>query len=176
MQTLLIIDMQNAWLDEHPRFDIEAIKQRINLTSKQFRQSGWPVIFVQHEDENVRVGSKEWDIHQDLIRVDGDHYIHKTACDAFANTNLKVLLRELGSSSLTLCGLATEFCVDTTIRASLSQGYDVIALSDAHTTANRPHLTAETIIQHHNWMWTNIAAPQHRKIQVISTHDYLKNI
>lgn len=176
MQTLLIIDMQNAWIDEHPRFDLKAITQRINLLSETFRQSDSPVIFIRHQDDKVRTDSKEWEVHQDLIQTDGDHYINKTACDAFADTNLKTLLEKLGSTSVVICGLATEFCVDTTVRASLSQGYDVIALADAHTTANRLHLSAEAIIQHHNWVWTAIAAPEHRKIQVINTHDYLKTL
>ncbi|MFZ6817263.1 isochorismatase family protein [Undibacterium sp. Ji22W] len=173
MQTLLIIDMQNAWIDEHPRFDLTAITQRINQLSEKFRQSNLPVIFVQHQDADVRPGTKPWEIYQGLHQESSDHSINKTACDAFADTDLKPLLERLGSTALVVCGLATEFCVDTSLRAALSHGYDAIALSDAHTTADRPHMKAEDIVQHHNWVWAHLAAPHNRQIQVINTHDYL---
>jgi hypothetical protein len=47
----------------------------------------------------------------------------------------------------------------TTIRAAPSHGFNVIVLSDAHTTGDRPHMKAPTIIEHHNWVWANMAVP-----------------
>lgn len=168
--------MQNAWIDEHPRFDLAAITQRINTATEKFRTSRLPIIFVRHQDSIVTPGSEAWKVYHDLTQADTDYFINKTACDAFADTDLANLLKKMGSTRLVICGLATEFCVDTTIRAGLSQGYDVVALEDAHTTADRPHLDAKTIIQHHNWMWTNIAAPLGRVVQVTKTLDYLEAI
>lgn len=176
MHTLLIIDMQNAWIDEHPRFNLRTVIEKINQLSDHFRRASLPVIFIQHHDNLVHINSDGWGIHQDLHQQSNDYFINKTACDAFAATTLEDRLHQLGSSSLIICGLATEFCVDTTLRASLSKGFDVIAVADAHTTADRPHAKAEAIIQHHNWIWTHIAAPQKRTIQVLDTNDCLKRI
>lgn len=59
------------------------------------------------------------------------------------------------------------------MRAALSLGFDVIALSDAHTTGDRPHLSAERIIEHHNWVWANLAAPQGSKLTVQTVQDMI---
>jgi nicotinamidase-related amidase len=176
MRTLLIIDMQNAWIDEHPRFQIGAVTQKINRLSERFRQLSLPVIFIQHQDGLVLPKAEPWQIHADLIQAETDHYSDKDACDSFADTNLKNLLDKLGSSSLTICGLATEFCVNTTVLASLSQGFNVTAISDAHTTADRPHLAAEAIIDHHNWVWTNMSVQKTRQLRVLDCKAYLEEL
>ena len=176
MQTLLIIDMQNAWIDEHPRFQIGAITQKINQLSEQFRQLSLPVVFIQHQDSVVVPNSMPWQIHRDFVQANTDHYSNKTACDSFADTNLKSLLEKLGSNSLTICGLATEFCVNTTLSASLSHGFDVTVIADAHTTADRPHLTAEAIINHHNWVWSNMAVPKTQQLKVLECYAYLEEL
>ncbi len=49
---------------------------------------------------------------------------------------------------------ATEFCVDTTVRSAAVLGYHVWAPEDGHTTSDRPHLPAEKVIQHHNYIWS----------------------
>ncbi len=37
--------------------------------------------------------------------------------------------------------------------------YATIAPADGHTTSNRPHLTAQQIIAHHNSIWADFIAP-----------------
>ncbi len=169
MQTLLIIDMQNAWINEHPRYDIDAIFTRINRLAQTFREQAQSVIFIRHHDTQTPIGSSDWEVHAQLVHQDGDRFVDKTACDPFANTNLLEQLQTLGTSTVTICGLATEFCVDSAIRASLSAGFDVKVISDAHTTADRSHLSAKAIIDHHNWVWANLAVPLGRSIAVKTT-------
>lgn len=175
MQALIIIDMQNAWIEEHPRYELNAIIDRINQLTAHFRKQSKPVIFIQHEQDDVRCNAYGWQIHDKLTRHESNHYINKTACDSFESTNLLALLHNEACTTLSICGLATEFCVDTTLHSALSHGFNVIALSDAHTTADRSHLNAESIINHHNWVWANLALPAQRKLQVISTIDYLNS-
>lgn len=159
MNTLLVIDMQNGWIAEHPRFDIEAVLARIEQTAAHFRANGQKVIFVRHQDNETAVNTPAWQIHPSLSIDASDSFVDKTACDSFSGTDLLTQLQKLGTTTVTICGLATEFCVDTTVRAALSNGLNVIVLADAHTTANRAHLTAQAIIEHHNWVWQNLAAP-----------------
>ena len=78
-------------------------------------------------------------------------------------------LRQRPPGLLFVCGFATEFCVDTTVRAAASRGMDIVVLSDAHTTSNRPHLDAESIIAHHNWVWSNMAVPANSTLTVATT-------
>lgn len=167
MDTLLIIDMQSAWLGESsPRFDKDAVITRINYAAQQMRQRGGQVIFVRHSNSAAPIDTDAWQVDPRLIVQQTDSFIDKTACDAFAGTTLVASLAASQSKTLYVCGLATEFCVDTTLRAALSAGFDVVALSDAHTTGDRPHLNAGQIVAHHNWVWSHLALPAGRSLQV----------
>ena len=173
MQTLLIIDMQTAWLEENPRHDAQAVIQRINQVAQYFRQTNQPIIFVRHDDDVVKKGSQEWQVTPAITAMSTDLFVDKTACDSFSGTDLAQRLQEIGTTEVVICGLATEFCVDTTLRACLSRGYKVTALADTHTTSNRPHLDAASIIVHHNWIWTHMAAPEGVSVKVATAADFL---
>ncbi len=167
MNALLVIDMQNAWLNgATQRHDKHGVIERINRVAREMRNRGEPIIFIYHTDAEALTGSPAWQVDSALRIEADDQNSEKTACDAFAGTDLGEQLRAVGVDTLYLCGLATEFCVDTTLRAALSQGFNVVALADAHTTGDRPHLTAPQIIEHHNWTWTNLAVPKGRTIAV----------
>jgi len=45
------------------------------------------------------------------------------------------------------------------VRSALARGFATVAPSDGHTVANRPHLSAEQIIEHHNAIWADFIAP-----------------
>lgn len=170
MNTLLVVDMQNAWLNGNtPRWELSSVFARINHAAQCTRAQGGKVIFVQHCNEEALENSEAWQVDPHLIFVEGDGRLSKTACDSFADTNLQEQLKACDTTTLIICGMATEFCVDSTIRAAPSQGYDVIVLSDAHTTGDRPHMTAPAIIEHHNWVWADIAVPAGRTLTVQTT-------
>lgn len=170
MNTLLVVDMQNAWLNrDTPRLDKAGVIARINHAAQRTRAEGGQVIFVQHCDADCIENSDEWQIDAELIVVEGDGKVNKTACDSFADTNLLAQLQAYGTNTLIICGLATEFCLDTTIRAASSHGFNVVVLSDAHTTGDRPHMKAAAIIEHHNWVWANMSVPGGRTLTVQTT-------
>jgi nicotinamidase-related amidase len=50
--------------------------------------------------------------------------------------------------------------VDTTVRAALSRNYEIVVVEDGHTTAERPHVDAVSVIRHHNWVWGNLIHPR----------------
>ena len=68
-------------------------------------------------------------------------------------------LRARAIDRLIITGWATDYCVDTTVRSALARGYPTVVPSDGHTAANRPHLPAEKIIEHHNAIWADFIAP-----------------
>ena len=61
-------------------------------------------------------------------------------------------------AELVICGMHTEFCVDTTVRRALALGYPVVLVEDGHTTAGNSHVTPAQIIQHHNTTLANISS------------------
>ncbi len=163
MRALLVIDMQVGLFEgEPPRHDAEGIVQRINEIAREVRATGGIVIFIQHEDDGaLRRGSKGWEILPTLERIETDLSMRKQACDSFYETGLADLLAKHGVLEIIIVGCATDFCVDTTIRAAASRDYYVVVVADGHTTKDRPHLDAQSIIGHHNWMWQNIILPRH---------------
>jgi nicotinamidase-related amidase len=60
------------------------------------------------------------------------------------------------ASHVVICGYASEFCVDTTVRRAAANGLTVTLADDAHTTHDKPHANAATIRAHHNATLSNI--------------------
>ncbi len=161
MKALLVIDMQVGLFEgDPPRYDAEGVVQRINQVARMVRSTGGIVVFIQHEDNgNLKHGSSGWELLPDLERERSDLLVHKRACDSFYQTELAEVLGQHGVHQLILTGCATDFCVDTTVRAAASRDYEVVVVEDGHTTKDRPHLDARSIIDHHNYMWEYLILP-----------------
>jgi nicotinamidase-related amidase len=160
---LLVIDMQvGSFGKDARRHDVPALIGRLNGLARRVRDAGGTVIFVQHDGptgDPHHPGQPGWAILPELEKLPGDLTLRKTACDSFLNTDLERVLAARGLRELIVTGCATDYCVDTTIRAALARGYRTIVPSDGHTTAERPHLTATKIIEHHNAIWRDFIAP-----------------
>jgi nicotinamidase-related amidase len=162
-QALIIIDMQcGSFTPATPRHDADGLVVRLNDLAGRVREAGGLVVFVQHE------GPEGDPHHPDEpgfgllpgLRVEpGDRRVLKTACDAFLDTSLASELAAAGIGELIVTGCATDFCVDTTVRSALARGYRTTAPRDGHTTADRPHLSAAEIIEHHNAVWAEFLSP-----------------
>ncbi len=57
-----------------------------------------------------------------------------------------------------MCGLHSEFCVDTTTRRALALGYPVALVADGHSSAGNAVLSAPQAIAHHNATLSNISS------------------
>ena len=118
------------------------------------------MIVVQHEGKNgyLEFGTEGWKLPPNLISQEGDVFVRKTTPDAFHRTNLEALLKERGVGEIVVCGMHTEFCVDTSTRRALALGFPVVLVADAHTTQGNAHLTPSQVIQHHNATLTSISS------------------
>ena len=176
MKALLVIDMQvGSFKPETPRYDADGVVQRINLLSNYFRQNGDKVIFIQHDGtkENSYIpGTSDWNILPTLIRRPDDIIIGKTANDSFYNTDLETVLNKNGITDIFITGYATDFCVNATVHSALIKDYNIFIVKDCHTTGNRPQLSAEKVIEYHNWLWASLT-PTNGKIELVSSKDLL---
>lgn len=173
MDILLIIDMQIASFEQAERFDKDGVILRINKLSAHVRSSGGKVVFIQHNgraDDGLEPNSRGWKILPSLDMQTHDLVVNKTICDSFYQTSLSEILYENSCKRVIITGCATDFCVDTTIRSAVSHGYEVVVAADGHTTADRPHLSAKNIIEHHNWVWSDLITPE-KEVQVLSTDE-----
>lgn len=74
-----------------------------------------------------------------LTPVAGEPTLVKTAHNAFTTTNLQQLLTMAGVRDLTVCGIRTEQCVETTTRLGCDLGYEMTFVTDATVTFPTPH-------------------------------------
>jgi len=72
----------------------------------------------------------------ELDRQPGDLVILKRQWGAFYGTDLDLQLRRRGLSTLILCGIATEFGVESTARDAYERGYRQVLVADAMTGLN----------------------------------------
>jgi nicotinamidase-related amidase len=176
MKALLIVDMQQGSFISAPRLNADKVVEKINILSELFRQNNEPVIYVRHDGtaENCLIpGTSDWNILPTLINKPQDIFVEKTANDSFYKTNLQELLVNNTVDELVIVGCASDFCVDTTIRAALNLDYKITIIADAHTTADRPFIKAVVIINHLNWLWADMTATKY-KMQVMPLNEYLK--
>lgn len=149
---VLVLDVQTKMFTDHPRpFEADEVVKRINDVTTKARESGIPVLFIQTEVQGyLDYDSEGWSLERNLILGKNDLYIRKTTGDSFLRTELEDTLKSLNISDLIICGYATEFCIDNTTRRATGLGYTVQLVSDAHTTHDKEHLSAEVIRNHHN--------------------------
>jgi nicotinamidase-related amidase len=162
MDVLLIVDMQEAGLCGEPLHGISEVALRINRIASSIRDCGGTVVFVQHSDASgtpFEPGTPGWKISQMMDVRSNDLRIQKCLNDAFAETDLMGTLSDLDATRVIVTGQATDFCIDSTVRSAVSRRIPLVVASDCHTLRHRPHLTAEQVIQHHNWVWANLYAP-----------------
>lgn len=172
MNVLLVIDMQVGVYSKE-RYDAGGTLDRINTLIDAVRESGGQVVFIRHCTEHgLEKGSDAWQILPELDQRDSDVKVDKISCSAFCRTELEDVLKRMGTRKLLISGCCTDFCVDTTVREAAGLGYETIVAADCHTTADKPYMPASSIIQHHNFVWSNFDAPG-PEIEVMPLADVL---
>ncbi|WP_345816926.1 isochorismatase family protein (plasmid) [Paraburkholderia sp. PREW-6R] len=156
---VIVIDVQQMFFSgPMAAYRAREVIDGINLVTHAARRANAPVFFVQHEsDANgpLAHGSDPWQLPGALVRDHNDESVYKVVGDSFHNTSLADQLRENDIDSVLLCGYATEFCVNATARRAELLGLRTTVVSDLHTTHSKPHLVAEKIIEHQNFVWAN---------------------
>lgn len=149
---LIVIDVQSAlctgplWVHE-----AEAVIRRINGLARRARSAGVPVVWVQHQsaDGPLAWGSPGWQWAPGLGVQASDQVQAKSHSDAFQRTELADSLHRQGIDHLVVCGMQSDFCVDSTVRRALALGFPVTLVEDAHTTVDNAVLKAAQITAHH---------------------------
>jgi nicotinamidase-related amidase len=146
---LVVIDAQMGVVGEAYHHD--EVLENIQMLLGRARSSGTPVLYVQHnEPVYMEPGMPMWQIHPTITPHDGESVIQKESPDSFHETSLQEELAARGIKRLVITGGQTQYCVDTTVRRAVAQGYDVVLASDAHTTEDSETLPAEQIIAFYN--------------------------
>lgn len=164
-KALIIIDMQImpfVWKDYGGKLlynEGVLIANTIHLIQKA-QSANAPIYYVMYTEkgESPRAeGQPLWQVHPEIAPREKDKVIVKYYADSFFSTELEILLNEQGIKDIVLCGLQTEFCIDTTCKSAFSHGFNVELAADCHSTFDSDLLLAEQIIAHHNSILSQFA-------------------
>jgi len=147
-RALIVIDVQESFR-AHPLWATISepkIAGQVNRLVRLARQAGDLVVWVLHTAPgsgdvfDPALGHVR--LMEELERADGEPLLQKTSHNAFTTTNLQQLLTGRGISELTVGGIRTEQCVETTTRLASDLGYQVTFVTDATATNPVPHRDA----------------------------------
>jgi len=170
---LLIIDVQIGVVGA--AYQREAVIANIQSLLTAARAAGTPVIWVQHSEEQMPIGSDAWHYVPELVRLESEPLVHKLYGDSFEATDLEAVLAAVKIGHLVVVGAQTDACIRSTIHGAFTRGYDVTLVSDAHTTEDMSEWGApppDVIIKHTNMYWGFQSAPS-RTAKVLPTSEVL---
>lgn len=174
MDVLLVVDMQVGLLAGAPKLDLDDVVDRINRLAAMVRSRAGKVIWIRHcgrDDDGFAPNTLGWAFLPALDRQPADLIVDKTLNDPFAGTGLTATLDALAPARVLVAGWATDFCVDATVRSTVSNNFNVVVVADGHTLNDRPHLDAPSVIRHHHWVWANLLT--NASIRVAPTDELL---
>ena len=153
MPALLIIDMvkdnfiesRNLPITPFARAAIEPLNKLIEV----FREQKWPIVFSTdafHEDDFIfkgrmqphsLSGTEGAKVVDALDMQDDDLWLPKPRFSAFFNTGLANWLREKGVSLCAVGGVATHFCVLTTVLDAICHDFKSVLLEDCSAASSK---------------------------------------
>ena len=86
--------------------------------------------FRVHANYSMVNGDPATELHPDLVVEEGDVVLEKPRYSAFTNTDLDLILRRKDINTLIIAGIATNVCVDSTVREAAMMNYRVIVPGD----------------------------------------------
>lgn len=154
-RALLIIDLQIGICTSTTFFNQSELITRVNHRIKHYREQKLPIIFIQHEDEELIYQSADWQLMDTLDAQQHDFYVRKTHANSFYQTTLHHILKANGINSLEILGAQTQYCVDTTIKYAHGLGYQLFSLPYGTSTTDNEWMTAQETIAFYEAIWKN---------------------
>jgi nicotinamidase-related amidase len=150
---LVVIDVQQGFDDPvWGRRDNPDCEDRIAELVGAWRAAGRPVVIVRHDSTSpgspLRPGQPGNDLRAFITDhgILGDVLITKSVNSAFyGDPDLHAWLTDRGITRLTICGVTTNHCCETTARMAGNLGYDVTFVIDATHTFDRVALDGTVI-------------------------------
>lgn len=170
---LVVVDVQVGVVAEAG--DVSGQIEHIALAVRKARDAGVPVVWVQHDDEELPKGSAEWQWVPALVPQPEDVRVYKNFNSSFERTTLESELAARGVSHIVLCGAVTSWCIRATAYGALERGYDLSLIGDAHIAKTMPMgngeaVEARDIVREFNVVMQWVAYPG-RKNRVVKAEE-----
>ena len=147
----IIIDVQNILVETG--FETEKLLEKIAYLQEQARSKNIEIIYVQHIENPKVQTSEDWQLSALLNRKPDEKVFQKRYNSMFKETGLKEYLDQQGIEQLVLCGMQTEYCVDTSVKVGFEYGYKLIIPEGAVTTFDGEDIPAETLNEFYENIW-----------------------
>ena len=147
----IIIDVQNILVETG--IETEKLLEKIAYLQDQARSKNIEIIYVQHIESPEAQTSKDWQLSAFLNRKPDEKIFQKKYNSIFKETGLKEYLDQQGIEQLVLCGMQTEYCVDTSVKVAFEYGYKLVIPEGAVTTFDGDDIPAETLNEFYENIW-----------------------
>lgn len=144
---LLIVDVQQALIEGKP-YNIEEVIVNIQALIAKARDKHVEVVYVRHdggEEDDLEKGTPGFEIYHEVAPIEGEQIFDKVFNSAFKETGLHKYLQCKNIKTIVLCGLQTEYCVDTTCKAAFELGYEIIIPQKVTSTFDNESMTGYEI-------------------------------
>jgi nicotinamidase-related amidase len=145
---LIVIDVQESFRQQPMWAAISepGIVGKVSQLVAAARERGDLIVWVLHAEPGTGTvfdpDSGHVRLMDGLAPADSEPVITKTSHNAFTTTNLQQLLTTRAIGDLTVCGIRTEQCCETTTRVAADLGFTVTFVTDATATSPIPHRDA----------------------------------
>jgi nicotinamidase-related amidase len=149
---LLVIDIQNIWLDSSPGLKA-CLEQRIEVINSAislFGKRGLPIIRIYHLDkgEIPAPGTDGFEFHPSIAKGESNVQVIKNYPNAFNKTELASILERENVDVVILCGLSATCCVMATYFGALDHDLHPFILRDGVAAGSEQHIRfAEEIFE-----------------------------
>lgn len=138
---LLVMDVQNLWMDMMDEADVSAAPEKINEVIALFRENDCPVIRVYHSDpeRGPEVDTEPFEFLDSIAITDDDVRVVKAHASAFTDTELESVIADMECNAVALCGLSATGCVLATYFGASDRGLMSFMIEDALLSGNAEH-------------------------------------
>lgn len=147
----IIIDVQNILVETG--FETEKLIEKIAYLQDRARKQQIEIIYMQHIETPEALTSEDWQLSAFLNRKPDEKIFQKKYNSIFKETGLKEYLDQQGIEQLVLCGMQTEYCVDTSVKVAFEYGYQLVIPEGAVTTFDGDDIPAETLNEFYENIW-----------------------
>lgn len=137
MKALILVDIQNGLTKKKTLYNEKLFINSVNSAIKAFRNLKLKVVFIQHNNHQLKIGTYDWQIDDRIDRLENDIAIQKNHGNAFQNTDLKQILIDFNIDSIVIGGLVSHGCVKATCLGGLAEGFEIKLLRNGHTSWNK---------------------------------------
>jgi ureidoacrylate peracid hydrolase len=157
---MIVVDMQNDFVAPGAPLETpagRAMLPRLQRALACCREVGIPIIYTAHtfrpdgcdlgrfaddallgQGKTLIAGTPGAAIYPEIAPRDGEIVITKHRFSAFYGTDLEIILRGLGVTTVVITGVTTENCCHATARDALFRDFQVVFLADATATRDYP--------------------------------------